>query len=349
MTLKDLSATLGLSMTTVSRALNGHADVSEATRRRVRAAAEAAGYVPDPRARALATGRAMAIGHVLPLTGSTERANPILADFLAGTQEALSQAGYATRIALAPRGGDERAMYRRMAARGAVDGVILHAARIDDPRIRWLTEIGLPFVVHGRTDPETGGDHPWVDVSNRRAFRQAADILIEHGHRRIALINGPADVDFALRRHRGYLDALEAHGIAEDPGLVMEGEMTEPQGYRAARGMLAKEDRPSAFLAASVISAIGVRRAIHDAGLDCPSDVSILTFDDDLSYFRARDDAPAFAAMKSSVRVAGHEAAELLVDLVEGRTETEIHRLLTARFVNGRSLGFGPKHQAHPA
>lgn len=342
MNLKELSDHLGLSMTTVSRALNGHSDVAESTKARVRDAARAAGYVPNKRARALATGRAMSIGHVLPLSNMDERVNPIFADFIAGTGETFSEAGFDTLLTMTANQNEEQ-VYRDIASRRAVDGVVVHSPMIGDARIALLDEIGMPFVVHGRTDPSGQAKHPWVDVNNTAAFAEATERLIGLGHRRIALINGREDRDFAQRRRRGYLRALQAAGIDRDETLMRAGEMTERQGHSAAKEMLAFDAPPTAFLTASIISAIGVRRAMHELGLDCPRDASILTFDDDLSYFTDQSGRPAFAAMRSSVREAGHEAASLLIDLIEGRNDTERHRLLTAEFVDGASLGPAPK------
>jgi LacI family transcriptional regulator len=108
--------------------------------------------------------------------------------------------------------------YRDLKSRGAVDGVIIHAVRIGDPRLAALREIGLPFVVHGRSTGETG-EYAWVDVNNRRAFLRATEFLLDLGHRRIALVNGVDEMDFAMRRRTGYLDALAARGLTGTFGL----------------------------------------------------------------------------------------------------------------------------------
>jgi LacI family transcriptional regulator len=338
--LKELSAQLGLSQTTVSRALNGYPEVSEETRRRVVDAARRYDYRPNTRAKGLATGRAMAIGHVIPLSGKHEIVNPVFADFIAGAGEAYSRAGYDMVLTVVPDTGLSRA-YRDMKARGSVDGVILHAPVLDDPRIPLLHEIGLPFVVHGRS---TGATLPysWVDVNNRRAFQRATEFLLDLGHRRIALVNGLETMDFAVRRRAGYQAALADRGIAVDPALMRSEEMTEAYGYRAARAMLTLPDPPTAFLTASLISALGVRRAAEDRGMKLGRDLSVLTHDDDLSYLRNGEDVPIFTATRSSVRQAGVIAAEMLIDIIHSPDSLARQRLLEAELMVGQSTGPAP-------
>ena len=343
MRLKDLAAHLRLSPTTVSRALGGYSDVSPATRARVAEAAERLGYRPHTGARRLATGRSMTIGHVLPSNVRREMVNPIFADFIAGAGEVYGAHGYAMRLDV-PADADEAQLYRALAAEGAVDGFIVHSPHAVDTRLDVLDALGLPFVVHGRF----GGDprpYSWLDVDNERAFFDAAGLLLDLGHRRIALVNGPEAQDFALRRRRGVETALAARGLALDAARAVSDEMTEGFGFRAARAMLAAPDPPTAFVVASILSGIGVRRAISQSGRRMGPDCSVVVFDDDLAYLGndGSDDPdarPLFTAVRSSVREAGRRAARMLIDLIASRgsgpppPRTE---LLRAEVVQGRS------------
>jgi LacI family transcriptional regulator len=341
MNLKELALKLGLSPTTVSRALNGYPEVNEATRERVLAAAKRHHYRPNTRAIRLATGRALAVGHVIPVATRHEMVNPIFADFIAGAGESYSRAGYDMLLSVVSDEDEDRT-YRELASRGAVDGVILHAPRMNDPRIPLLIEIGLPFVVHGRA---TGTEAPysWVDVNNRRAFRRAAEFLLDLGHRRVALVNGLEYMDFAIRRRTGFLEALESQGLTGDPALMSSDEMTESRGYRAAAAMLALPDPPTAFVVASMISALGVRRAIEERGLKLGRDVSVVIHDDDLSYLKNGDDVPIFTATRSSVREAGRVAAQMLLDIIAHPDTHPQNRLLEAELIIGQSTG--PKRE----
>lgn len=337
MNLKDLAQHLGLSPTTVSRALNGFPEVAEATRARVEAAARQYNYRPNTQAKRLATGRAMAIGHVIPISTQHEIVNPVFADFIAGAGEVYARAGYDMLLTIVPDADQDRA-YREIRSKGNVDGIILHGPRAGDPRIALLEDLGLPFVVHGRA---SGISRPYafVDVNNSRAFERATRFLLDLGHRRIALVNGIETMDFALRRRRGFERALAAAGLAADPGLMVAGEMTEAQGHDAARAMLRRAEPPTAFLTSSLLSAMGVRRALWEEGLEMGRDVSIVTHDDELGYLRNGAEEPIFTATRSSVREAGRRCAAMLLRMIEAPPPEPASELLEAVLVLGGSTG----------
>ncbi len=337
MNLKQLSEILGLSQTTVSRALNGYPEVSEGTRVRVQAAAQKHGYRPNSRAKGLATGRSMVIGHVIPSSSQHEMVNPIFGDFVAGAARKYAEYGYDLMFTNADDTSIEEA-YRSLFQRGAVDGVVLQGPKVNEPRIAVLKRMGVPFIVHGRS---TGVDTPydWIDVNNKSSFLRATRFLIDLGHRRIALINGLEDMDFAQRRRAGYLEALKQAGLAADPELMRSAEMTEVYGHHESRGMLQLENPPTAILASSMISAIGVRRALDEAGLKMGRDVSVIAHDDDLSYLKNGQDVPIFTATRSSVRHAGEMAAEMLIERIKFPDDAAKSKLLEAELVVGRSTG----------
>jgi LacI family transcriptional regulator len=120
-------------------------------------------------------------------------------------------------------------------------------------------------------------------------------------------------------------------------------EMTEVAGYGAARAMLASANPPTAFLVASMISGLGVRRAVEGAGMTLGRDVSIIIHDDELSYMRNGDDVPIFTATRSSVREAGRLAAEMLLDIIANPGSGPKERLLEAELIIGQSTGPAPK------
>lgn len=341
MNLKTLAEELGLSQTTVSRALNGYPEVSEATRKRVQEAARRHNYRPNSRAQGLATGRAMVIGQVIPTASQHEMVNPVFGDFVSGASRTFAEYGYDMMLTRVPD-SDEGRIYREYKARHAVDAVILQAPLVMDERIPLLNQIGLPFIVHGRS---SGVQEPyaWVDVNNTRAFAHATQFLIDLGHRRIALINGLEEMDFAMRRRRGYESGLTAAGITPDPALMRSDEMTEHYGFSETRAMLAQDNPPTAILVASLITALGVRRAIEEAGLTMGRDVSVITHDDDLSYLKNGQDVPIFTATRSSVRKAGALLAECLIARIADPNATPQQRMLEVDLVVGRSTGPAPQ------
>jgi LacI family transcriptional regulator len=341
MNLKELSKNLGLSQTTVSRALNGYPEVSKATRLRVEEAAKTHNYTPSTRAKGLATGQALAIGHVIPMSSKHEMVNPIFGDFIAGAGETYFRHGYEMILSIVDD-ADERRIYEGLKSRRAVDGVIVHGPRMNDPRIPLLTELGLPFAVHGRASGCTQ-PYSWLDVNNRSAFERATDFLFDLGHRRIALINGLEDMDFAHRRREGYTASLRAHDASIDASIMRSGEMTEVFGYQCTREMLETDQAPTAVLCSSLISALGVRRAIEERGFVMGKDVSVITHDDALSYLQNGGDVPIFTATRSSVRDAGRKLAEILLASITNPLSAPKQELLEAELMVGSSTGPAPR------
>ena len=336
MNLKQLSHQLGLSQTTVSRALNDYPEVSEETRKRVKLAARKHDYRPNTRATRLATGRAMTIGHVIPVN-STEAFNPIFGEFIAGANIAYSNRGYELLLSMVKEDSEE-SIYREIVSKGSVDGFIVHAPRVNDSRIKLLQELRLPFVIHGRDNSNTSA-YSWIDMNNRRAFYQATKLLIDLGHKHICLVNGRETLNFALRRRQGYVDALGDENISLNPALMFSGDLTETNGYSAATQALALSVPPTAFLVSSYVGALGVRRAIHNAKLEVGSDVSVIIHDDELSYFQNYGDIPQFTATRSSVRDAGERAATMLLDIIDQPDKAPITELLEAPLTIGASTG----------
>lgn len=341
MNLRELSRRLNLSPTTVSRALNGYPEVGEATRRRVAQAAALYNYRPNVRARRLATGKSMCIGHVIPLSGQDEIVNIVFADFIAGAGEVYALHDYTLNLSIV-RDENELSTYRGVAENGAVDGVIVHSPRRADTRIRHLATLDIPFLVHGRAR-DIAVPYGWLDVDNRSAFRTGIDHLTGLGHRRIALVNGDEELDFASERRLGYLDALAAAGLPAVPELMHSGEMSEPFGYETARGLLASKAAPTAFACSSIVSALGVRRAVEEAGLVLGRDVSVLCFDDAISYLPNGGKAPVFTALRSSVRAAGRRCAEMLLAMIDNPEAPPPTELWQAELVIGGSTGPCPK------
>lgn len=336
MRLKDLARELGLSQTTVSRALNGYPEVSEATRRRVADAARRLGYRPNPSARRLATGRAGAIGAVLQTDNLL--VDPHYVEFLAGVGECLR--AHEIDIVLTPGAANEVDSYRRLATGTRVDAVVLSGPSPDDRRIDLLTDLGLPFILHGRTNSTT--DHAWLDIDNRGAFGHATRHLLDLGHTRIALINGDGRFTYAVDREAGFRAALAERGVGCDERLVDGGHMTDETGFRLAMRFLALDPPPTALLVSSMMLTLGVLRAVRSAGLSLGRDVSIIAHDDVFPFVNADRMMPPVSTMRSSIRGAGTRIAELLLELLDGRDPADIHEVWPVDLIVRDSTGPAP-------
>lgn len=337
MRLKELATHLGLSQTTVSRALNGYPEVNEATRLRVTETAQRLGYRPNASALRLATGRSGAIGMVL--RGSSEF-GPHTSEFMGGLGGRLAQEEVDILVTTVETQADEIAAYRRAAASQKVDAFILHSPTLHDERAELLLELKIPFVLHGRTN--IGQNVPWLDIDNTGAVERATSHLLDLGHRRIALLNGIKGRTFAEHRELGYLAALSARGVSFDPALMSNTPFTDEVGFRVAQSMLELRPRPTAFLSGSMMTALGVFRAIRQAGLVLGKDVSMIAHDDVFPYLNADNMYPTMSTTRSSIRQAGVRMAELLLQLLAGKPADDIHELWPVDLVLRQSSGPAP-------
>ena len=246
MNLRELSAQLGLSQTTVSRALNGFPEVSEETRARVRAAAELHGYRPSAAARRLATGQSGTLGLVFP--GERNFLGDLLfTEFLRGCVSKASELSYDITLAMAHGSQTEEAVYRRAVRNARVDAMILSGPLIEDPRPALLRQLNMPFIIHGRT--RNAEPYAFVDIDNEGAFFAAAKLLTDLGHQRIALLNGESLLNFAADRERGFRAALAARGLPVAGDLMWSGPWWSrralPPPARCCHGLQANAPRPS--------------------------------------------------------------------------------------------------------
>ncbi|MBE7732486.1 LacI family DNA-binding transcriptional regulator [Devosia faecipullorum] len=337
MRLKDLAEHLGLSQTTVSRALNNYPEVNEVTRRRVAEAADSLGYRPNASALRLATGRAGAIG--LVLRGADEL-GPHMSEFLSGFGSYMANREIDVLVTTVASQQEELAAYRRLAASQKVDAVVLHSPTLRDERAELLLDLKMPFVLHGRTD--IGRPLAWLDIDNTGALERATSHLLDLGHKRIALFNGHKGQTFSEHRELGYLAALSSRGVAFDRKLIVNSAFTDEIAFRMAQSMLELRARPTAFLAGSMMTALGIFRAIRQAGLELGSDISMIAHDDVFPYLNADNMYPTMSTTRSSMRHAGTRIAELVIQVLSGKPVGDVHELWPVELVLRQSSGPAP-------
>lgn len=320
--LKSLSEHLGLSQATVSRALNGYTTVKPATRLKVEEAAKRLNYRPNSSAQRLATGKAGAFGLIVT-AGEAMLIDPHFSEFLAGLTRELALFDIDILLTSAPI-ENQAATYQRFADSGKVDGFIVSAPKRVDARIEALLEMDFPFVVHGQC--ETSQRYSYYDIDNQSAFEQAANLLLQLGHTRIAFINGPPDAMFTAQRHAGFTAALGARGIAINPDYIVQAPMTEEVGYNGIKSMLSLDNPPTALICSSMILVLGAQRAIREAGLVIGKDISIISHDDELSSMKTENFSVPLTVTRSPISNAAVELATMLRDIVAGRTTKPVQR-----------------------
>lgn len=305
-TIKDLAAELELSITTISRALNGYADVGEATRQRVVEAARRRGYRPNRNAQRLVSKRAHSIAWVQS-DNDRKLVDPHFVEVMAGVLHGARLRNYDVMLS-SDTPERELAIYDRYVNDNSVDGFIVDLPREGDPRISYLLDIGRPFVVHGRDARED--QYGWVDVDNYGNFYRLARLLVANGHRHIAFINGDEHFTYALYRRRGAVDALVDSGLSPTNLTVLD--TVHPMGgsgYRLTQQALA-EPGVTAILYSSALMAVEGHAAVLQAGDPRPA---IATMDDQLHYLDLTPLAGQASFVRSSLRDAG---AALIAELI---------------------------------
>lgn len=333
-TLKDLGRELGLSVTQVSRALNGHSDVNEATRDRVRKMARQLNYQPNLSARKLATGRSGTVGLVVP-PPSHPAGNSLFVQMISGLSASFSRRDIRFLLHITDEKDDLVDVHRRLVDSASLDGFVVVDARLNDPRIAFLKQRGIPFVMHGRTD--TSDDYPYFDIDNYGVGYKLTRHLIDLGHRRIAFLNGIADRSYCAARTSGYRDALVEAGVPFDPDLHLNGRMTRGTGLIETVRMMESAQRPTAFIAGNSMLAQGIYEALAALSLSVPGDVSVVAHDDLLPDIDTVGMHPALTVTESPLHLSWEPLARLLVDALEGQALSALQMAVDVTFHDRQS------------
>ncbi|HFD16832.1 MAG TPA: LacI family transcriptional regulator [Rhodospirillales bacterium] len=334
--LKELSRRLGLSMTTVSRALNGYPDVSPSTRERVVSMARELGYAPNAAARRLTSGRSETIGFV-PQNIAAYYGNPYFADLLAGIGETLHAANFDLVLACVPEGEAPLDVCRRLVEGRRVDGLILDRTFTEDPRIDYLAARGFPFATLGRD--RQAARHAFLDIDGERALEMATRRLLALGHREIAFIAADPRFNFVRERLAGYRRALADAGIPRRRSLVRHDGFGEEAGARAARALMRLCPRPTAILCIEDLTAIGAMRALRELGLRPGREVSVIGYND---IPLARIAEPPLTTIRMPIREAGRRLAAMVLALLEGAAPADLQEIWEPELVPRESDGPPP-------
>jgi LacI family transcriptional regulator len=317
-TIREVAKYLNLSITTVSRALDGYSDVSEATRQRVMQAAHELGYLPNRAARQLRRNRTETIGFILPADAS-HFYDPFSAEFIAGLGVETSKQGFDLLVSTAASGTPgEQLAYERWIHGRKVDGIVLNRIRLKDWRVQYLSENKLPFVTLERSlDPYV---YPSLEINGQHWFYSLIDHLADLGHHRIAFIGADPSLKIQADRFTGYQQGLAAHGLFFDPDLVIEGDLTSEGGYRAARILLTLPTPPSAIVCIDDQTAIGVLHAAHELGRSVGQDLAVAGFDGIEGFEHTQ---PPLTTVNQPVFDIARRLVQLLVQQITGKLLVE--------------------------
>ena len=336
--LKQLASELGVSITTVSRALAGYGDVSAETRARVTSAARERGYVPSRAGRMLVSGRTDFIGMVLPVR-SGHLIDAFLGEFVVGLSEGLAVHGRDLFMATATGTQTELEVLRHIVDGDRADAIVLNRLEFDDQRVRFLIERGFPFVAHGRLLTETPS-FAWFDTDGESAFAEATRLLISFGHRRFGLITIAEPFTFAHSRRRGLEGALRQAGLALPGEAVIQVPMSDRGAAMAAAEQLLSQDRaPTAIFGITDAQALAVLEVCARRSIPVPGRLSVIGFDDLPVSAYAN---PPLTTFDQHARESAAIVAGMITDQLGNRPEAVRPRLIAPEFALRGSHGPAP-------
>lgn len=327
--LVDVARDAGVSPATVSRAMGRPDLLSAETLARVQASARRLGYQPDGMARALASGRTMTIGAIVPTLDST-----IFARVLQAMQSALAREGYQLLVAAHEMNPSaETEAVRTLLARG-VDGLMLVGAERARETKALLTGSGVPVVLTWVGTP----DFPAVTVDNERAGQLAAGHLLDHGHRRVGMIVGHlAFNDRQRARLAGARAAMRGRGLDLPDSLVSEQALTVAGGRTGCAALMELGERPTAVIGGIDLHAIGCIQEAQARGLSVPDTLSVAGIDD---IDMAAHLSPSLTSVHIPTARIGQAAATTLLARARGEAAASLD--LPIELVARRSTGPAP-------
>lgn len=304
-TAAQIAREAGVSLPTVSRVLNGHADVSAQTRERVERLLTEHGY--KRRARQKQTVRLIDLVF-------NDLDSPWAVEIIRGVEDVTHAAGAGTVVSAIHRRADSARQWLHNVRDRDCDAVIFVNSHLEPELQSELRKLDVVTVVVDPTGGSEGG-RPTIGATNWSGGLSATQHLLTLGHRRIGLITGPSRLLCSRARLDGYRAALETAGIAVDPALVLEGDFYHESGFESGRHLLALEDRPTAIFVSSDQMAFGLYEAVRRAGLRVPEDVSVVGFDD---LPEARWASPPLTTVRQPLAEMGSLAARTALALVRG-------------------------------
>jgi LacI family transcriptional regulator len=339
-TLSDVASRAGVDRSTASRVLNGSEGtrVSDATRLRILDAAAALDYRPNFVARGLRTARTQTIALIVPQINS-----PVFAEIIAGATEAVRARDYTLLIGEQEENVEGDPLYTKLAQANQIDGLIMAPRVRDDALVRRLTDMRIPIVVaHSKVR-----SIPYcVTIDSFEATKRMIDHLLVLGHRRIAYLARRSEFYNDGRRLAGFRAALRAAGITPDERLIMHTPHTYKDGYAHTLRLLETcTEPPTAIFTVALITAGGVMKALEQARLRVPEDLSVVALYD---HEFADVLTPPVTTMHMPRKDVGQIAARVMIDLLEGRRPTPELMLPPGELIRRASTAAPPAKECSP-
>ena len=312
-TIHDVAKKLNLSITTVSRALDGYDDVAEPTREMVVRTARQMGYSPNRAARQLRRQKAETVGFILP-TSAQQFSETFFSEFISGLGHELALHNYDLLVSAADSEKSEHGLYQRWANSGKVDGFILNRLRVRDWRIKFLAEQNLPFASLSHTGRSK---YPCIQIDGAAGYAQLVEHISSNGFRRFAFVGGPINLVNHVERLSWFRKAMQYHGLDLNEQLVVTADLTSSGGYQAAVQLLNLPVPPDAILCTNDETAFGVLHAAHNSGLVIGQQLAVAGFE---GVQDAKHSEPPLTTLDIPVFEIGQQLVNMLLKTIAGET-----------------------------
>lgn len=332
-TLKDVAKMTGVSVTTVSYALNNRPEVNENTRKVVLDAAAKLNYKPNGFAKDLRMSKTETIGLILSNIGG-----PFFSEIISGIEDITFSNGYNLIVCSSYRGKISTAV--KFLYEKRTDGIILMASDIQDDVILRAANSDFPVIL---LDRELKGDYIWsVTVDNKRGMYEGAEHLIRLGYKKIGYLSGPSISIDNTQRLSGFKEALTDNNLEFYPRWLIQGQFTRSGGYRAIKSLIATKDYPEAIFCANDEMAIGAIEAFSEAKIDVPGQIALVGFDDiELSSYVK----PPLTTVRHPRQLHGDIATHMLIQALNKDFDNMKNIKLDTQLIVRESCGFNLKKE----
>jgi LacI family transcriptional regulator len=337
--IKQVALLAGVSTATVSHVLNRKPNVNPRLRERVLKVVRDLNYHPNTLARSLKTRTSRTVGMII-----TDILNLFYPSVVRGAEDVLAREGYTLIVGNSDGDAEKEEAYYDTLIAKRVDGLLLITCPTEYPPAYFSRHNSeeTPVVLINRDYPSLRADA--FLVNHREGSQGAVAHLIGRGHRRIGIVTGPSQHVSSRQRFLGYEQALRDHGLPVDPTLIREGRFDIKSGYEQTKALLSLSERPTALFICNAPMAMAALRAIFDAGLRCPEDVALVSFDDMEWFDLIR---PRITAVAQPTYELGASAAEMLLRRVSGEfSDPPCRKVLATELIVRESSSPGPTPRA---
>ena len=328
--IKDFASKIGLSVTSVSRALNGHSNISKKTKEKIVKAATKYNYFPNLNARRLASQKPDTIAFITTI--SPHGQDYVLLEFLAGLTQGVKGKSTELIFKFFTNAKDEFNYYQKLIDADLVDKFVFYRTKRNDKRIEFLQKNKINFVTWGRSSSKT--DYAWIDMDNEKSINILMERMFKIGHQKIALLNVHKSFNYGHQRKVAYEDFHKKHNMQLNPNYYQESlEQMTFIGSKLTKKVLDLKDPPTAIICSQDKYFIGCLQECQKRGLEVPKDISLVGYNDHDNYLSSQN----LTFISHPLAEMGKMAVEILEKIENGVAPKKLSKLIEPILNKGKS------------